>query len=87
MFTHLRGYKFKVESRYKFIVPEGKLTRLNVVSYAKGDLTTETTDKVAVRYDIEVGAVPLVPTDQPPSEVVPPTPADTATEQKKEGSN
>lgn len=61
-FTYLKGYKFKVESKYKFQVADGKLTKLSVVSYAKGDITSETSDRIAVRYDLEVGAVPVVDT-------------------------
>jgi hypothetical protein len=56
-FTYLKGYKFKVESKYKFLVADGKLTKLSVVSFAKGDITTATSDRLAVRYDLEVGPV------------------------------
>jgi hypothetical protein len=64
-FTYLKGYKFKVESKYKFLVADGKLTKLSVVSYAKGDITTQTSDRIAVRYDQEVGAVPSEPKTEP----------------------
>lgn len=62
-FTYLKGYKFRVESKYKFLVADGKLTKLSVVSFEKGDITTQTSDRIAVRYDLEVGSVP--PTDTP----------------------
>jgi hypothetical protein len=65
-FTYLKGYKFKVESKYKLTVADGKLTKLSVVSYAKGDITAETSDRIAVRYDLEVGAVPVTESTDAP---------------------
>lgn len=58
LFTYLKGYRFKVESRYRFLVAEGRLTRLSVVAYEKPDITLEPKDRLAVRYDLEVGSVP-----------------------------
>lgn len=60
LFTYLKGYKFKIDSKrpYAFVVPDGRLATLSVVSFAKGDITTSTTDRIAVRYDLEVGNVP-----------------------------
>lgn len=68
-FTYLKGYKFKVESKYKLNVADGKLTKLSVVSYARGDITAETSDRIAVRYDLEVGSVPSVETTDAPAAV------------------
>lgn len=84
-FTYLKGYKFKVESKYKFMVADGKLTKLSVVSFAKGDITTETSDRIAVRYDQEVGAVPAsdVTVDTPASPDKTPAIAPAAAEPKK----
>lgn len=58
LFTYLKGYRFKVESRYRFVVAEGRLTRLSVVAYEKPDITLEPKDRLAVRYELEVGSVP-----------------------------
>ena len=58
LFTYLKGYRFKVESRYRFVVAEGRLTRLSVVAHEKADITLEPKDRLAVRYDLEVGSVP-----------------------------
>lgn len=58
LFTYLKGYRFKVESRYRFVVAEGRLTRLSVIAYEKPDITLEPKDRLAVRYDLEVGSVP-----------------------------
>lgn len=58
VFTYLKGYKFKVESKYRFNVPDGRMTTVSVVSLAKGDITASTSDRIGVRYDVETGAVP-----------------------------
>lgn len=62
VFTYLEGYKFKVRSKYVLDVTEGKSTRMLIVSYEREDITMETTDRIAVRYDVEVGtADPAAP--------------------------
>lgn len=58
VFTYLKGYKFKVESKYRFNVPDGRMTTVSVVSLAKGDITASTSDRIGVRYDVETGLVP-----------------------------
>ncbi len=55
VFTYLDGYKFKVESRYPLNVPEGKATRLNIVAYEHPDVSLETSERLKVRYDVEIG--------------------------------
>jgi hypothetical protein len=57
VFTYLKGYKFKVDSKWRFSATDGRLTRVAVVSYAKGDITTSTSEKIAVRYDLDINAV------------------------------
>ncbi|MCK6552067.1 dihydrolipoamide acetyltransferase [Myxococcota bacterium] len=58
VFTYLKGYKFKVESKYRFNVPDGRMTTVSVVSLSKGDITANTSDRIGVRYDVETGPVP-----------------------------
>lgn len=55
--SNLQGYKYKAESRYKLTVTDGKLTKLAVVSYSKDTAATDTQDKIALRYDVEVGPI------------------------------
>jgi hypothetical protein len=57
VFTYLKGYKFKVDSKWRFNATDGRLTRVGVVSYAKGDITTTTSDKIAVRYDLDINPI------------------------------
>jgi hypothetical protein len=54
LFSYLEGYKFKVQSSYTFNAEAAKVTRVKVVGYEKGGLTTDLKDRPAVRYDIEV---------------------------------
>lgn len=58
VFTYLEGYRFKVSSKYVLEVAEGKTTTLAVVSYEREDITMETEDRIAVRYDVEIGTAP-----------------------------
>lgn len=55
VFPYAQEYKYKVSSKWHFVVDEGRLTRISIVSFQKGDLSTPTSDKVAVRYDLDVG--------------------------------
>ncbi len=70
VFTYAEGYKFKVESRYVMKAVDGRMNVLRIVSHDKGqtDVSTQTTDRIGVRYDFEAKLVgdakPAVP---PPS--------------------
>jgi hypothetical protein len=57
VFSYLRGYKFEVRSSHSFTAVEGKTTRLRIVAYEKGDVTTPLEEQPAVRYveKVEVG--------------------------------
>ena len=50
VFSYLKGYKFKVPSSHSFTVSEGKTLKLDVVAWEKGDVTTDLTDRPAVRF-------------------------------------
>ncbi len=57
IFSYLNQYKFKVKSSYTFYVEEGKLTKVKIVAYEKGSLTTDLKDRPAVRFDVEIKPV------------------------------
>jgi len=50
VFSYLRGYKFKVPSSHSFTITEGKTLKLEVIAWEKGDVTTDLTDRPAVRF-------------------------------------
>lgn len=53
-FSYVKGYRFKVKSSYTFTAEEGKITRIDVVGFERGGITTSLEDRPAVRYDIKV---------------------------------
>lgn len=54
VFNYLENYTFKIKSSFNFTAEEGKLTKVEIVGYEKGNFTTELQDRVAVRYDQSV---------------------------------
>lgn len=50
VFSYLKGYKFKVPSSHSFTITEGKTLRLDVIAWEKGDVTTDLTDRPAIRF-------------------------------------
>jgi hypothetical protein len=54
VFSHLEGYRFKIQSSHTFNAEAGKVTTVKVVGFEKGGLTTELKDRPAVRYDVDV---------------------------------
>lgn len=67
LFTYLKGYKFKVDSKWHFAVVDGKQTKLSVVTFVKPDITQSTNEKIAVRYDLEVSSAPAKPAIEKPA--------------------
>jgi hypothetical protein len=57
IFSYLNQYKFKVKSSYTFYVEEGKITKVKIVAYEKGSLTTDLKDRPAIRFDVEIKPV------------------------------
>ncbi|MCB9655468.1 MAG: hypothetical protein H6729_15210 [Deltaproteobacteria bacterium] len=55
LFSYLEGYRFKVESRYRLVVQEGRLNRLEIIAHTKDDMTQELKDRLAVRYALTAG--------------------------------
>ncbi|MEM9691107.1 MAG: hypothetical protein AAGA56_01055, partial [Myxococcota bacterium] len=50
VFSYLRGYRFEVRSSHSFTAVEGKTTRLRILAYEKGGVTTPIEERPAVRY-------------------------------------
>ncbi|MEO6600813.1 MAG: hypothetical protein ABIQ16_13125 [Polyangiaceae bacterium] len=50
VFSYLKGYKFKVPSSHSFTIIEGKTLKLDVIAWEKGDVTTDLTDRPAIRF-------------------------------------
>jgi hypothetical protein len=54
LFTYLKDYRFKVDSKYRLNVAEGRLTRVLVTAYPKPDITLPPRERLAVKYDVDV---------------------------------
>jgi hypothetical protein len=54
VFSYLKQYKFTVKSSHTFTASEGKETRLTVVGYEKGGITTQLKDRPAVEFKVNV---------------------------------
>jgi len=50
VFSYLRGYRFEVRSSHSFTAVEGKSTRLRILAYEKGGVTTPLEERPAIRY-------------------------------------
>lgn len=50
VFAYLKSYKFTVKSSHTFTASEGKETRVTVVGYEKGGITTQLKDRPAVEF-------------------------------------
>ena len=53
-FSYVKGYRFKVKSSYTFTAEEGKITRIDIVGFERGGITTSLEERPAVRYDIKI---------------------------------
>ncbi len=60
VFSYLRGYRFEVRSSHSFTAVEGKTTKLRVLAYEKGGVTTPLEERPAVRF-LEKVATGLAP--------------------------
>lgn len=52
MFTYLKGYKFKISSKYTFYAREGRIVRLEAIGYKKGDFTYSLEERPAVKFKL-----------------------------------
>jgi len=53
VFSYLQGYKFTIRSSYTFTAEEGKTTKVQVIGYEKGGVTTALEDRPNIKYEIE----------------------------------
>jgi len=49
-FSYVEGYKFRIKASYEAVVEEEKTTTVEVISYEKGNITTELLDRPAIRF-------------------------------------
>ena len=54
IFSYLEGYVFRLRSSHTFFAEEGKLTRVHVVGYEKGGITTDLKERPDIRYDTQI---------------------------------
>jgi hypothetical protein len=66
VFSYLRGYRFEVRSSHSFTAVEGKTTKLRILAYEKGGVTTPLEERPAIRY-LEKVISGLAPTSKPAS--------------------
>jgi hypothetical protein len=77
VFSYLKGYKFKVPSSHSFTITEGKTLKLDVIAWEKGDVTTDLTDRPAIRFTenirsgIAADSSPAGGVSAPPAPTVP----------------
>jgi hypothetical protein len=54
VFSYLKGYQFTLRGTHSFTLNRGQEATLTVVTYDKGDMTTELKDRPALRVDAQV---------------------------------
>ncbi len=52
VFTYLQGYKFKITSKYTFYASQGRIVKIQVVGYEKGDFTYSLEERPAVKFKV-----------------------------------
>jgi hypothetical protein len=53
-FAYFLGYRFRLSSKYRLTVAEGRLTKLVVTPYPRPDVSLKPKDRLAIKYDIGV---------------------------------
>jgi len=53
LFSYIDGYLFKIRSNYTFFASKGRITRVKVVGYERGGITTDLNQKPYVRYEVQ----------------------------------
>jgi len=53
VFSYIDGYLFKIRSNYTFFASKGRITKIKVVGYEKGGITTDLEQKPYVRYEVQ----------------------------------
>ena len=54
-YSYFRGYRFRLASKYRLNVAEGRLTGLTVSLYARPDMSLKPKDRLAIKYQVDVG--------------------------------
>jgi hypothetical protein len=52
VFTYLDGYKFKITSKYTFYASQGRIVKIKVIGYEKGDFTYSLEERPAVQFKV-----------------------------------
>ena len=53
LFSYIDGYLFKIRSNYTFYASKGRVTRVKVVGYERGGMTTDLEQKPYVKYEVQ----------------------------------
>jgi hypothetical protein len=77
VFSYLRGYKFQVPNTHSFTITEGKTLKLDVIAWEKGDVTTDLTQRPAIRWteNVRAGIASDAPATAAPASPAPAAPA------------
>ena len=51
-FSYLKGYKFKITSKYTFYTSRGRIVKLDVTGYEKGGPTYSLEEKPAIKFKV-----------------------------------
>jgi hypothetical protein len=53
-FSYLDEYKFKIKAAVTFLTEEGKITKVKIIPFERGGLTTDLKERPAVRFEVEM---------------------------------
>ena len=53
LFSYIDGYVFKIRSNYTFFAAKGRISKIKVVGFEKGGITTDLEQKPYVRYEVQ----------------------------------
>ena len=53
LFSYIDGYLFKIRSNYTFYASKGRITKIKVIGFERGGITTDLEQKPYVRYEVE----------------------------------
>ena len=53
VFSYIDGYLFKIRSNYTFFAAKGRISRIKVVGFERGGITTDLEQKPYVRYEVQ----------------------------------
>lgn len=52
MFSYMEGYRVKLSASQTFTAEAGKATTVKIIGYDKGNITTDTTQRPGIRFDL-----------------------------------